>query len=213
MTDTNTDMQTQQKELVCVCLVYTHTHTKLLFIYLSRCSGLSQVHSLNACHYCWWIWVCACMCVCVAAKWCVCSWKRGKEEGCECKVGTKGKPSRARERQEEKERATHWEGEDRDKKMAAHHHFSVHSVLTIVSAVQTLCLEQLLFCGHLISINIQNKTIQLLIYLLCINLISQNAYIYSDTQITTLRFVCYTYYSIYNNKVDIINIMYNILLR
>lgn len=43
MTDTNTDMQAQQKE---------HTHTHLLFIYLSRCSELSQVHSLNACHYC-----------------------------------------------------------------------------------------------------------------------------------------------------------------
>lgn len=60
MQSINTDMQTQQKELVCVSLFYmrmhthtdTRTHAKLLFIYLSRCSGLSQVHSLNAGHYC-----------------------------------------------------------------------------------------------------------------------------------------------------------------
>lgn len=60
-----------------VCLSHEHTcmharaHattlTQLLFIYLNRCSGLSQVHSLNACHYCWRT------CVYVAAKRvCVC---------------------------------------------------------------------------------------------------------------------------------------------
>lgn len=111
MTDTNTGMQTQQKEPVCECLSHKHacTHartlTQLLFIYLNRCSGLSQVRSLNACHYCWRICAHSCQ-ACV----CLCSRKRGKEEWSECKVRTKGKISRELESGRKKERWRKREG-------------------------------------------------------------------------------------------------------